>query len=337
VTQEPAQPAAQPLVASMMQGIHRAQAVYVVARLGIADLLANGPLTVDELAEAAGARFPELNRVMRFLAGEGVFAQDELGRYVLNAAADVLRSDSPNSLRPMALYLGSQHIWSAWGSLFTTVTQGTVAFEAAHGMQRWAYEAAHPSAYALFQTYQSAAAGRRSPASYDFAGVTTVVDVGGGHGTMLIDVLRSNPGLRGVLFDVPEVIALAEKLVADADMAGRIQLVAGSFFEAVPSGGDAYILSNILHDWPDAECLRILQACRAAMQPGARLIVVEGVVPSDTAAPSAVRYGDLQMMALTGGMQRTLEEFELLFSQTGFGRARTLYFGANSIVEAAAV
>ena len=111
---------------------------------------------------------------------------------------------------------------------------------------------------------------------------------------MLIDVLRSHPGLCGVLFDVPEVIALAEKLVADADMAGRIQLVAGSFFEAVPPGGDAYPLSNILHDWPDAECLRILQACRAAMPPAAKLIVVEGVVPSDTDAPSAVRYGDLR-------------------------------------------
>jgi hypothetical protein len=321
----------------MLQGIHRAQAVYVVARLGIADLLANGPLTVDELAEAANARFPELNRVMRFLAGEGVFTQDELGRYALNDAAAVLRSDAPNSLRPMALYLGSQHIWSAWSHLIDSVTQGTVAFEAAHGMQRWQYEAAHPNAYALFQTYQSAAAGRRSPAAYDFSGMSTVVDVGGGRGTMLIDVLRSHSGLRGVLFDVPQVIALAETVVADAGMARRLELVAGSFFESVPAGGDAYILSNILHDWPDAECLRILQACRAAMRPGAKLIVVEGVVPSDTAAPSAVRFGDLQMMALTGGMQRTLEEFALLFSQTGFGQARTLYFGANTIIEALAI
>jgi hypothetical protein len=204
-------------------------------------------------------------------------------------------------------------------------------------MQRWQYEAAHPNAYALFQTYQSAAAGRRSPAAYDFAGVTTVVDVGGGRGTMLIDVLRNHPGTRGVLFDVPQVIALAEKVVADANMDDRLELVAGSFFESVPAGGDAYILSNILHDWPDAECIRILQTCRTAMEPGAKLIVVEGVVPSDTAAPSAVRFGDLQMMALTGGMQRTLEEFEVLFSQTGFGQARTLYIGASSIVEAVAV
>src|SRR3954447_2953755 len=180
MTQEPGQAPPQPLVASMLQGIHRAQAVYVVARLGIADLLANGPLTVDELAESAGARFPELNRIMRFLAGEGVFTQDALGRYALNDAADALRSDAPNSLRPMALYLGSQHIWSAWASLFTSVTQGTVAFEAAHGMQRWQYEATHQEHYALFQRYQSASAGRRSPAAYDYTGMQTVVDVGGG-------------------------------------------------------------------------------------------------------------------------------------------------------------
>jgi hypothetical protein len=120
-------------------------------------------------------------------------------------------------------------------------------------------------------------------------------------------------------------------------MQDRIELVAGNFFESVPSGGDAYVLSNILHDWPDAECLRILHTVRKAMQPGARLIVVEGVVPADAATPSAVRYGDLQMMALTGGMQRTLAEYEALFQPTGFGHARTLYFGANSIVEARAI
>jgi hypothetical protein len=337
MTEEPGTPAATPLVTSMMQGIHRAQAVHVVARLGIADLLAHGPLTVDELAEASQARFPELNRVMRFLAGEGVFTQDSLGRYELNEAAQALRSDVPNSLRPMALYLGAPHIWSAWSRLYDSVTRGTVAFEAAHGMQRWDYEAAHPNDYALFQRYQSAAAGRRSPAGYDFTGIETVVDVGGGNGTMLIDVLRANPSLRGVLFDVPEVIGRARAVIAEAGMTARCQLIEGSFFESVPPGGDAYILSNILHDWPDADCFRILHTCRAAMRPGAKLIVVEGVVPSDAAAPSAVRYGDLQMMALTGGMQRTLEEFESLFTPTGFGHTRTLYFGANSIVEAVAV
>jgi hypothetical protein len=337
MTQEPSQPAAQPLVASMMQGIHRAQAVHVVARLGIADLLAKGPLTLDELAEASQSRFPELNRIMRFLAGEGIFTQDALGRYELNEAAQLLRSDVPNSLRPMALYLGAPHIWAAWGRLFDSVAFGTVAFEAAHGMQRWAYEAAHPNDYALFQRFQSAAAGRRSPAAYDFSGMTTVVDVGGGAGTMLIGVLEAYPDLCGVLFDVPEVIERARAVVAQAGMTERCELVEGSFFDAVPPGGDAYILSNILHDWPDAECIRILRTCRDAMRIGARLIVVEGVVPSDNAAPSAVRYGDLQMMALTGGMQRTLEEFEALFTPTRFGGARTLHFGSNTIVEATAI
>jgi len=320
----------------MMQGIHRAQAIHVVARLGIADLLVNGPLTAGELVEASQSRFPELNRVMRFLAGEGVFTQDALGRYELNDAAHLLRSDAPNSLRPMALYLGAPYIWAAWGRLFDSVTLGTVAFEAAHGIQRWDYEAAHPHDYALFQRYQSVAAVRRSPAAYDFSGMTSVVDVGGGDGTMLAGVLRAYPDLRGILFDVPEVIGRARTVIAEADMTDRCELVEGSFFETVPAGGEAYILSNILHDWPDAECLRILRTCRKAMSAGARLIVVEAVVPGDSAAPSAVRYGDLQMMALTGGMQRTLEEFEALFTPTGFRGARTLYLGSNTIVEATA-
>ena len=330
-------PPPRPLAASMLQGIHCAQAVYVVARLGIADLLADGPMTIAALGEAAGARAPELNRVMRFLAGEGLFAQDAAGRYVLNGAAELLLSDRPDSLRPMALYLGAPYIWNAWGHLYDSVTAGTVAFEAAHGVQRWTYEKEHPEEYALFESYQGVAARRRSPAAYDFSTMRTVVDVGGGNGTMLVDILRAHPGVRGVLFDVPEVIRLAAAVVSDAGMEDRIELVAGSFFASVPAGGDAYVLSNILHDWPDAGCLRILQTCRAAMQPGARLIVVESVVPSHASAASSVRYGDLQMMALTGGMQRTLEEFEALFTPTGFSNARMLQLGAGSIVEAIAV
>jgi hypothetical protein len=337
VTQQP-QPDVPPapLPAVMLQGIHRAQAVCVAARLGIADLLAKGPLTVEALAEAAGARVPELNRLMRFLAGEGLFSHDTEGRYGLNEAAETLRSDAPNSVRPAALYLGSPHIWNAWSNLYASVTEGIVAFEATHGMLRWAYEQAHPEHYALFQKYQSAGAVRRSPAAYDYTGMQTVVDVGGGHGTILIDVLRANPGLRGVLFDVPDVIRAAEPMIAAAGLPDRCKLVAGSFFESVPPGGDAYILANILHDWNDADCLRILRSCRTAMHPGAKLIVAESIVPSEANTPSAVRYGDLQMMALTGGMKRTLEELATLFAQTGFVAARTIQFGANTIVEATA-
>lgn len=337
MSEQPSAPPPQPLVASMLQGIHRAQAVYVVARLGIADLLTNGARTAAELAAATGARERQLNRVMRFLAGEGVFAVETDGRYALNDAAAALLSDAPGSLRPMALYLGAPYIWAAWGRLYDSVATGAVAFEAAHGMQRWAYEALHPDDYALFQSYQSVAARRRSPAAYDFSGMQRVVDVGGGDGTMLVDILRAQPHLTAVLFDVAEVIALARSVVANAGMNERVELVSGSFFEAVPTGGDAYILSNILHDWPDAECLRILPTVRGAMRPGAKLIVVEGVVTASAATPSAVRYGDLQMMALTGGMQRTLAEYEALFRPTGFAQARVLYFGANSIVEATAI
>jgi len=337
VTSQPQQPSGPPIppLAQMIYGLFRAQAVCVAARLAIADLLADGSKPADALARSAGADPAALSRLLRFLSSEGVFCQNADGRWELNEAAQTLRSGVPGSVRPMALFYGSSAIWSAWGNLLASVANATTGFEAAHGLPLFPYLEDHPDDAAIFNDFMTSMVSRRTPASgYDYTGTRTVVDIGGGHGATIIDVLQTHPGLRGVLFDLPEVVTGAAPAINAAGQKDRCELVGGSFFDAVPSGGDAYILSNILHDWNDADCVRILRSCREAMRLGSKLVIVELIVPSEPNGPSFAKFVDLQMMAVTGGVQRTLEEFQRLLDATGFGQARVLPPG---LIEAVAV
>jgi hypothetical protein len=323
-----------PLVGTMIYGLIRAQAVCVAARLGIADLLIDGPQSAASLAKAVHGEADAVRRLLNYLAGEGVFTRDADDQYALNDAAEALRSDNPQSVRPMALSYGSPLIWSAWGSLLEAVTGGGSGFEAAHGEPLFPYLAGHPDDATVFNNFMTSLAARRPRlSSLDFAGVSTVVDVGGGHGATIIDILQHHANVRGVLFDTPAVAEGAKGVIASAGLDDRCTVVGGSFFEAVPPDGDAYILSNILHDWNDADCGRILRACRAPMRPGARLIVAELIVPEES-VPSLARTIDLQMLVVTGGVQRTLREFQTLFDTTGFGQARVL---PSTFIEVAAV
>ena len=294
--------------------------LYVAAKLGIADLLADGPQPIDALAAATGTQASALARVLRGLASRGVFTQDAEHRVALTPRAALLRSNVPGSLRAMVVYWGSPWLWQAWSYLLEGVQTGQTAFDLAHGMSFFAYLTQHPDAAAVFNQYMAEAPMHRHAAvaaAADFSGMRLVVDVGGGHGASLIAILLANPAPRGVLFDQPQVVAGAREPLLAAGVAARCDTVGGDFFTAVPAGGDAYLLSAILHNWDDERALQILRNCRQAMAGHGKLLVAERIVPEGN-APSEAKLVDIGMLALLGGQQRTEAEFRVLFARAGF-------------------
>jgi hypothetical protein len=303
-----------------MYGLIRTQALHAAASLGIADQLAKRPMTPDALAVATESHGPSLSRLLRFLASSGLLASDDEGRYSLTAAGEMLRSDSPLSARAGAVFYGSPFIWTAWGNLLETVRTGRTAFEVAHGQPLWDYLAVHAEDLRINTDFMTEMARPRlggATQGYEFPPTGRVVDVGGGEGAMLVAILRSNPGLRGLLLELPEVALKARAAVDAAGLADRCAVQEGSFFEAVPSGGDVYVLSNIMHDWDDEHCIQILGNCRRAMQKGAKLLVIDVVLP-DKDPPFTLAALDLQMMVVVGGKQRTESEMRDILEWTGF-------------------
>jgi hypothetical protein len=303
-----------------LSGAWVAQAISVVAKLGTADALAAGPRGVDELAAAAGAHAPSLYRVLRALASVGIFAEDDNGRFGLTPLAEPLRSDAPSSLRAFAIMLGEEWSWRPWAHLLHSVTTGHAAFADTYGTEIFEYLGQRPEAGALFD---AAMTGRSSQdadavvAAYDFSAFRTVVDVGGGRGTLLAAILRAHPDARGILFDQPHVIPGARQQLDAAGLGQRCELVAGDFFESVVPGGDAYVLKWIVHDWDDQRALRILGRCRQALPDAGRLLLVETVLPPGN-TPSPGKLADLAMMVWTGGRERTEAEYRALLAAAGF-------------------
>jgi hypothetical protein len=305
----------------MIYGMFLPPALHAVASLQVADVLADGPLDSEGLAARCGADSRSLHRLMRYLVGEGVFSRQPDGRFANNAASDTLRTGVTGSTRAMALNFGAGPVWRAWGELLGAIQNGGSAFKIAHGEEFFPYIAKHPDDAAIFNNFMTELAARRTPAAmYDFSGLKTIVDVGGGQGLMLGSILQAHPNSRGILFDAPDLVGSAGPILTQFGVADRCELAGGSFFEAVPEGGDGYILSNILHDWNDDDSLRILRTCRAAMKPGTVLLVVELVVEEDD-KPSLAKTVDMQMLTILGGVQRTRAEFQALFDAAGFGRA----------------
>lgn len=321
-------PTAQEQLIRMVTGYWLSQAVYVAAKLGIADLLRDGPRDCDWLAEAAGAHRQSLYRLLRALASVGLFAEDPDGRFRLTPLAELLRGDVPGSQRALALMQGEEH-YLAWGRLLHSIRSGECAFEHLHAQGLFDYLAEHPSKAAIFDGAMTSVHGRETTAmlaAYDFSGFGTFVDVGGGNGTTLAAVLAAHPSLRGVLFDLPHVAERARGQLASAGVAERAQVVGGSFFEEVPPGGDAYHLRHIIHDWDDQRSLTILRACRKAMShestpKAAKLLIVECVIPPGN-GPFAGKFLDLNMMVNPGGQERTEAEYRMLLSEAGFRLSR---------------
>ncbi|HWA98022.1 MAG TPA: methyltransferase [Pirellulales bacterium] len=317
-------------------GYWLSQMVYVAARLGIADLLTDGPKAIGELARATGSHERSLYRLMRGLASLGVFAEIDGQQFKLTPDAEPLRSDRPDSLRAVSLMMGDEH-YHAWGELLHSVKTGECAFEHLYRKNVFDYMAERPEQAKTFDAAMTGIHGRETAAmldAYDLSGVGQFIDVGGGNGSTLAAVLIRYPKLRGTLFDLPGVAERAKERLAAAGVAGRATAVGGSFFESVPSGGDAYLLRHIIHDWDDERSLRILRACRAAMSTAARLLIVESVIAPGN-EPSFGKLLDLNMLVVPGGEERTEEEYRALLAQAGFELTRVVPTVAEvSVVEA---
>ena len=308
-------------------------ALRVAAVLGVADHLTDAPKTAIELADATGADPRSLYRVLRLLATRGIFAEDDAGRFMLTPAADPLRTDAPSSIRPGILMLTDKTFWLMAGELTSTVREGTTSFERMFGMPLFDYFARDAETTALLHVGMAAVSDPENPLiahAYDFPHSATIVDLGGGHGGLLLAALRENPGLYGVLFDQSHV--LAEHCLSELDADDRWETVAGDFFTEVPPG-DVYLIKRILHDWDDDQSVRILRHCRKAMSPGGRVLVIDAVIPPGNDHHPG-KLLDLLMLTLLPGRERTRTEFEHLFAEAGLKLVRVIPTGSPlSIVE----
>ena len=259
---------------------------------------------------------------------------DKVGpqRFALTSVGARLRTGVPGSLRPSVLFLLNESHWRPWGHLLHTVRTGETAFDHVHGTGLFDYLAGHPEVAALFNAGMlgnSPDHARLVAATYDFSRMSLVVDVGGGRGRLLATILERNPRLRGILFDQPHVIEDARQILDEAGVADRCELVGGSFFDAVPAGGDAYILRNIIHDWEDDQAVAILTTCRRAMADGARLLLVERYLATDPHEALLVLHADLEMLVNVGGRERTTDEYATLLARSGLRLTKTISLGTT--------
>lgn len=294
-------------------------AISATAELGVADHLSAGPRTAADLARLCGVHEDFLRRLLRYLASEGVFEARSGDLFALTERSQWLRSDVPGSLRPRAVFTGSKPSWTAWGNLLACLKSGASAFKSAFGEDIFDYHRGHPETSAIFSAFmaaQTAASVDAVLAAYDFADVRELADIGGGRGALVAGVLRANPAMRGLLFDLPDIVAMAQPLLDQAGVADRCRQVGGDFFASVPAGADAYVLKFILHDWTDEQCVRILRNCRQAMPGGGRILIVEHVVPEE-GGPHVAKFMDINMMVMTSGRERTCREFEQLLASSG--------------------
>jgi hypothetical protein len=310
----------------MIMGFRATQLIYVAAKLGLADHLRQGPQSPQLLAQAVGANQQALYRLLRALASVGLFAEMADGAFALTPLAEPLQADVAGSLRSLALLYGEEWIWQAYGRMLYSVQTGQPAFEHTHGQPLYDYLRDHETAGELFHQAMSGYSGQEAAAildAYDFAGVTKVVDVGGGHGALTAALLQAHRHLSGVVFDLAHVVASAQQLLADAGVAERGQCAAGDFFAAIPGGGDLYLLKSVLHNWDDTAALSILRTCREAMAECARLLVVERVIPVGN-RPAEAKLFDINMLVMLEGRERTECEYRRLFRAAGFDLRRII-------------
>jgi SAM-dependent methyltransferase len=308
----------------MIVGAWPTQAIYVAAEIGIADLLAAGPVRVEELAGKLGVHARSLYRLLRALAGTGLFCEDEAGRFSLTPMGELLASDTPGSKRSLARMAGAE-LYRSWGNLLSAVKTGSPAFDEVFGKSFFHYMDANSDRWRI---YDEAMTGIHDPETrpvldaYGFDSFRTVVDVGCGNGLALAATLDRHPGLQGVLFDLPSVVERARGKLNGNGASDRLRFVGGDFFDSVPLGCDLYLLRHVIHDWDDRDAVTILKNCREAMTPGGRVLVVETVISSGN-EPCFGKWLDL-MMLVVGGRERTKEEYADLFSQAGLHLARVV-------------
>jgi hypothetical protein len=303
----------------MLNSAWLSQAVYVAARLDVAERLRAGPFTAGELAQQCGAQATPLLQVLRALSGYGVFTQDGQGRFALNDMAQPLLHDALFSIQPYVRVWGEQ-LFPAAGQLLRQVQSGKSAFELAHGQSIWEFYRAHPSEGDIFDAFMSAATDMQNgfiAAALHFASFRRVVDVGAGRGSLLSAALRKAPELLGVWYDRVEVLPEAQSRLASEGLADRCELVAGSFLESVPTGADLYLIKHVLHDWHDEPATQIVANIAAAMGEQAKLVIIEAVMDGRDRADGLCKVRDLEQMFWTGGRVRTRDDFERLLHPSG--------------------
>ena len=304
----------------LINGYQVSQALHVAATLGVADQLKDGPKSYDAVAQAYGVHPTSLYRLLRALAAVGVFHETGNKEFTLTPLGVCLTSDALGSRRNYARWIGTPGQWRSWGNLLHSIKSGASATRFTHGMDAWTYRMQNPEEQAVFNramTDNSRSEAQAALEAFDFRRFGCVVDVGGGQGLLLKEILLACPATRGILFDQPQVIASADQVLASAGLAQRCQIVAGSFFESVPEDGDVYVMKAILHDWDDRASIDILQTCRRAMSPAATLIVIERVVGPPNEIPEG-KFSDLNMMVQYAALERTRQEFHNLLMSGGF-------------------
>jgi hypothetical protein len=316
-------------------GALMSQALCVTAKLGLADLLEDGPKHADELAAATDTHAGALYRVLRALASIGVFQETEPKVFALTPLGDALRSDAPNSMRNGLIFMGEEWHWRVWGQFMHSVKTGAPAWKHALSEDVFDYFRLNPEAGEIFNNAMTDMTLGTAPpivASYDFSGFGTLADIAGGHGYLLAKILQANPGLQGILFDLPHVLAGADAILTREGVADRVEKISGDFFQSVPPA-DAYIMKHIIHDWNDEDSIRLLRSLHAALNEGGKVLIVETVVPEGN-EPHYAKLLDLEMLVSPGGIERTAAEYAALLAAAGFRLTRIVPTpSAYSIVE----
>jgi hypothetical protein len=324
-------------VIQMGTGHWLSQLIYTAANIRIADHLAAGPQSATDLAPVTGANPRALHRFMRTLASFGLLTHDTGDRFALTPLGAALQSDAPGAARSTILAMAGPALGGAFGEFQYSLETGKTAMEKVFGMPFFDYLAERPQEAAQFSEAMVGIHGGEPPTvadAYDFSGISTIIDVGGATGNMLAHILKRYPQPRGILFDRPHVVTEAPALLRAHGVEDRVTIEHGNFFDSVPEGGDAYILSHIIHDWSEEQCLTILGNCRTAMKPGARLLIVEFVLPEgDT--PHFGKLADMIMLTIPGGEERTAPEYGTLLAAAGLRMTRVVPTASDvSIVEA---
>lgn len=337
-------PPPQVKILQMMNAYRMSQSISVAAKLGIADLLADGPKSSEELAKATESHAPSLYRLLRSLASFGIFACDENGLFGLTPRAAMLRTDVPGSIRAYAIVIGEQWHWHMWEGILYSVKTGEPAFDHLFGMEFQDYYDQNPEVAKNFDAAMVSALAMTDTtiiANYDFSSFSKVIDIavgGGGDAGLIASLLQANPDMQGVFLDLPHRIEGVKSFIAAKGLEERCETVAGDIFKSFPSGGDAYIVKNLIHDYNDERAIALLKNCRSAIGENGKLLVVEMVIPPGN-EPSLGKIVDVEALIMTAGaIERTEEQYRELLSAAGFQLSKVISSRSPmSIIEAVPV
>jgi hypothetical protein len=335
--ERPAEKSPRETLTEMILGYRVSQLIYVAARLGIADLLKDGPKRSEDLAARCGVHPRALYRVLRALASHGIFAEAEDRTFALTPRAEPLQSGVPGSVRGVAMMHNQESRWRSWGDLLYSVTTGKSAFEHIYGMTNWEYFAAHPAVFEQFNEGMAELTREATPAivaAYDFPARGLVVDVGAGRGHLMAAILTRHPHLRGRVVELPSLVEDARRVLETSGVAPRCEVLAGDYLESVPVGGDVYILKSIIHGMDETRAVRLLENCRRAIAARGRLLIIQVVVPPGN-EPAGIKVGDILHLVSGGGEERTEAEYRGLLDAARFTLVRVYPTRASfSILEA---